>query len=458
MTIPALSPGRREICNGRDDDCDELVDDEDDSRDASSGETWYADGDGDGFGGASGATVLSCSQPSGYAAADDDCDDTDADISPRGLEDCEDGVDNNCDGVVDQYCAYTLDDAGAVIEGDRFSYFASAQALADIDGDGSEDLLLGAYYNDNVGAVYAFAGPITSGASLDYRDSFLQMDGDVSYDHFAYRIAGGDIDGDGYDDLIAAAPYTDPSGTALSLAGEAYVVYGPLTSDVGLSDADAVIRGSTDADYLGRYVLSVADLDGDDVDELVVGSYAYNSSTLTDAGALGGFSAPSGTLTLASADVLIEGAGSYSYVGFSMLAAGDLNGDGDDDFLYGEPGADRVYALSGPLSGTLGSGDADFAFTHEDSSADDRLGDDMTSGDFNGDGHLDLVIGSGYDEPDGSALSLTGSVAVFYGPITAGEDIDDADFITYGVDGSEFPGRSQYGDMDAGDIDGGRDG
>ncbi len=81
-----------EICNELDDDCDGQIDE-------GLGSTWYADADGDGFGDA-GQTLISCSQPSGYAANDDDCDDSEEAINPNAEEVCND-IDDNCDGLVD---------------------------------------------------------------------------------------------------------------------------------------------------------------------------------------------------------------------------------------------------------------------------------------------------------------------------------------------------------------------
>jgi len=98
-TRALTSPGADETCNEIDDDCDEEVD-EDDAVDAA---TWYIDYDGDGFG-APTYTSQACTQPTGYAADDSDCDDTDGGSYPGAAEVCGDGADNDCDGVVDDGC------------------------------------------------------------------------------------------------------------------------------------------------------------------------------------------------------------------------------------------------------------------------------------------------------------------------------------------------------------------
>jgi hypothetical protein len=88
-----INPGAAELCNGADDDCDGSVD-ESDAIDTS---TWYADADGDGYGDPV-RTTTACSQPTGYAGDDTDCDDGDGSIHPGAADAWYDGVDSDCDG------------------------------------------------------------------------------------------------------------------------------------------------------------------------------------------------------------------------------------------------------------------------------------------------------------------------------------------------------------------------
>ena len=95
-----IHPEALEICDSIDNDCDTLTDDEDDSIDSSSQSTYFADTDLDGFGDAEVPSTM-CTANEGFVANSDDCDDTNAVIFLNAEEAC-DGVDNNCDGVIDE--------------------------------------------------------------------------------------------------------------------------------------------------------------------------------------------------------------------------------------------------------------------------------------------------------------------------------------------------------------------
>ena len=95
----AVHPAASEICDGLDNDCDARVDDDDDSLDLSSGGTWNADRDNDGYGDPYAASAA-CAQPAGTRDNDQDCDDTDGAVNPGASEVC-DGLDNDCDGQTD---------------------------------------------------------------------------------------------------------------------------------------------------------------------------------------------------------------------------------------------------------------------------------------------------------------------------------------------------------------------
>ena len=91
---PAINPSAAEVCNGFDDDCDTLID-----NNPINGLTYFADTDNDGYGGA--AAMVACSMPAGHATTNDDCDDNNPAVNPGATELCN-GVDDDCNGVVDE--------------------------------------------------------------------------------------------------------------------------------------------------------------------------------------------------------------------------------------------------------------------------------------------------------------------------------------------------------------------
>jgi large repetitive protein len=98
-TAAAVNPGATEVCNSIDDDCDTLVDDDDPDADLSTGGTWYADTDTDGYGDAA-VTTTACTQPSGSVTDATDCDDTAIAVNPGATEVCN-GIDDDCDADID---------------------------------------------------------------------------------------------------------------------------------------------------------------------------------------------------------------------------------------------------------------------------------------------------------------------------------------------------------------------
>ncbi len=246
----AVHPAATEVCDGVDNDCDGATD-EDDAADAS---TWYADGDGDGYGDASSSDVA-CDQPSGFVADATDCDDGSAAAYPGATEVC-DGLDNDCDGATDE-------DAAA----------DAATWYADDDGDGYGDA------SDSSVACYQPSGAVADATDCDDGDSAVNPaateycngvddDCDGSTDEDSAADAGtwyADADGDGYGDASdASAACSQPSGTVADATdcddGDGAV--NPAATEL-CNGVDDDCDGDTDEDSAADVGTWYADADGD---------------------------------------------------------------------------------------------------------------------------------------------------------------------------------------------------
>ncbi len=408
-----INPDADEYCDGTDNDCDGVTD-EDDAADA---DTWYADADGDDYGDA-GSSQNACSQPTDYVEDASDCDDSDGSISPGADEICNDGIDNNCSGGFDactmdmensdtvyvggadgdqagrfiatvgdlnidgiddimigarsaagtagaNYIFYgpitaagqiTLGDGSeaGIVEGSTAGYYAAVSAAGgqDMDGDGAADFAIGtAAPNTEQGVAWVFFAEPSGTITTD--DADVTISGDNNYDRTAAPNGLaflGDIDGDGGNDLAVAA-YSDDYGG--SNAGSVYVVYGPLTSgtDAALGDYEDLVYGESASSSFGAFTTQVGDVDGDGLPELAVGTSIPNSY----AGRAYIFhEAPSGAISAADADVILDGEDASDYFGTSLAGGGDIDDDGYDDYVVGSTHDDlgttdagAVYLVSG---------------------------------------------------------------------------------------------------------------
>jgi len=218
-TDPNVSPAGLEVCNGIDDDCDDWVDDDDDSLDSSTGMEVYVDADGDGHGDAE-RTVWVCEVGDGTASVADDCDDTSAERAPDLPEICGDGIDNDCSGD-DKGCGLhfrgsTTDAEVTFATGTQVGLgLGESLLIHDQNGDGTDDLvvfaagLLSGASGERDGYRYVAHGPFSPGAvdiDASAADDQVWISDDLSRASSAANV--GDLDGDGRDDLVYSSDDT----------------------------------------------------------------------------------------------------------------------------------------------------------------------------------------------------------------------------------------------------------
>jgi hypothetical protein len=268
-------------------------------------------------------------------------------------------------------------------------------------------------------------GPLTAGVLELSAAADIIINGIDSQDN-ASRVASGDINNDGKDDLIIGAHNT---GAGQFPPGQSYVLFGPLSEGtLELSTAvDITVNGIDQSDFSGWSVGS-GDINNDGMDDLIIGALLGDSSDgRVDAGETYVVFGPigAGNLNLSTAaDITVHGAGLGDQSG-SGVASGDINDDGIVDLIIGAYGArpggrfaaGESYVLFGPLSaGALElSAAADITITGTD--PDDNLGASVASGDINNDGVTDLLIGA--TGADTGGRSDAGETYVLFGSLPA---------------------------------------
>lgn len=336
--------------------------------------------------------------------------------------------------------------------------------LLDFNGDGLEDVIIGANRDDDggtdSGSAFIFLGAITPPSVIDASAADVILVGNDPGDEFGGRASSaGDVNGDGYDDVIVGAWRDDDGGTD---SGVAFIFFGSAAppSTISASSADVILVGRNIGDQFGHGLSSAGDFNGDGYDDVIVGAHLDDGAS-TNSGAayvFYGSATLSGVIDASSADVFLLGVAMGDGFGWSASLAGDVNDDGYDDVIVGaweandggmSSGAAYVFLGSATPASTMNASAADLILVGAD--AFDQFGYSVSSaGDVNGDGYPDVIVGAKWDDDGGNS---SGAAFIFFGSATPTGTIDAsaADVAIAGADADDLFG---YSVSSAGDING----
>ena len=345
---------------------------------------------------------------------------TAGDVNGDGFSDVIVGAFNYDNGELDEGRAYVYHGSAAGVsaspawmaEGDQeianFAY--TAASAGDVNGDGYGDVIVGALGYDNgetdEGRAYVYHGSAGGLAAIPA----WTTESDQTAALFGFSVASaGDVNGDGYADVIVSAEAYDNGETD---EGRAYVYHG---SAAGLSTIPAWTAESNQGSaFFGYSVATAGDVNGDGYADVIVGTQVFDNGQTNEGGAFAYYGSPTGLAT--SPAWTAEGDQANANFGVSVATAGDVNGDGYADVVVGahfydnvESNEGRAFAYYGSAAGlSTGAG-----WTAESDQVGASFGVSVaTAGDVNGDGYSDVIVGARFYD---NGESNEGRAFVYYG-------------------------------------------
>lgn len=443
-TDPFIHPERAEVCDTIDNDCDGLVDEDDDDVDPFTKVMFYQDDDGDDYGTDVELGEYCLSYDPG-ALVPGDCDDTDPSVNPSMLE-LPDATDQNCDG---DSTWHTIQDATEGFYSTAFDSDSVVLGLSgDLDGDALPELIFQEDgQGDGAGQIVVVNGTV----ARDFSDAGTgtQIWTGASAGDGLGGLAGtvvDDMDGDGSPDLILSAP------TAEGGAGVVYLVSGSAMSGDITTVASWSWTGPDTSTAFGTPV-PLGDVDGDSLVDVLVTAPTYDGAG-TDRGAVWILTGASvGTSSDPTEGTSIAGSSTYWKFGSSPVNVGDTDGDGFEEILLGATGSTQDNHVDGRAYRIPVTDLVDSSFSLDDAAmvygeaTRSRLGDGNHSiGDFSGDGYADFLVRS----DDTVSGYSTGTAYLFYGSASATtvQRADAADArIAHDLSATTYSGTDLWGDI-----------
>jgi hypothetical protein len=269
----------------------------------------------------------------------------------------------------------------------------SVASAGDVNGDGYSDVVVGALYYDNGEGDEGQSYLYLGSASGLSSTAAWTAESDQAMAQFGYSVAGaGDVNGDGYSDVVVGANAYD---NGENNEGRAHLYLGSAS---GLSSTADWTAESNQSALFGWSVASAGDVNGDGYSDVVVGAVQYSNPETHEGGSYLFLGAASGLSTIAAWTA--ESDQNAAWFGCSVASAGDVNGDGYSDVVVGaryydnaEGDEGRAYLYLGSASG-LASGAAWIAESNQNGA--EFGGSVASAGNVNGDGYSDLAVGAPY--------------------------------------------------------------
>lgn len=427
-------PGATEVvANGHDEDCD-------------FGELCWHDADDDGYRPPGHGTIasvdLDCTDYDEGSNAEPatDCDDGDYYIRPGGQEYVDDGEDSNCDGqelcLADrdhdgfiQGTATTLSDDLDCQDGgegrkgagwtwtstDSYDSVGASLAVGDVNADGWDDLVVGAPDSDGSGYQSGKLMLFLGSPTGPVLATWSPMG--TYYGRLGAAVVVADFNSDGTDDIAAGEPGYASGG----LTTGRVLVWSGRAGVEPASSAGRTLTGSTTSMF--GFSLAAADFSGDGFEDLVVGAPDDNTGA-SSAGSASLYLGATGGISGAARSTL-RGLSAYDDFGARVASAGDVDGDGAADLLVGVPGRDDVVSSGGEVRLHMGGAtgfDSVPSWSLDGTVSGGYLGYELAGGDLDGDGFSDVVVGDpSWSDP--ANYSRDGRVLVYGG---AAEGLSDA--------------------------------